>query len=358
MRTLPRIIRVAEDPTAARRERPLAAAVLLGLLAAAGCSEEPPRASGPPIISAESRERAIEAIRVHLEEHRVAEAAAIGDRLLAAAREDPSVNDLLGRVALIESEALAGEARTDRRRVALSRLQAAIAGGVESAETLALAAGLAESLGDPGFAEPLRRALAAAPAAGAEAELSLAWNLALQERLDEALEVALAARERSPDLAMGAAMVGELRLSRGDRMGLADLAEARRLDGGSLPLRVREASWHRRLGDPEHSALLLSSLDESLRSDPEAARELAAAHAARGDMEGAAAAWEAALAAHPRRLDAAIALAEAWLAAGEHRRSLAAIRHAESIDPLNREIARLRRTISGGSEPAVPPRSH
>lgn len=284
----------------------------------------------------------------------MAEAAAVARRLREAMPDDPTVAAMLGRIAIAEAARLEGPAGIDRRREALGHLSVAIAGGVDDSETLGLAAGLGEFLGRPADAEPLRRRLAARAAEACDPRLALAWNLSMQERDEEAIAIAIDTRRRFPDSPLAAAMVGELRLAAGDAAGLADLAEARRLDGGSTALRIREAAWHRRLGDPNHAILLLAALDATSRRDPEVARELAASHAARGDLGAAAGAWEEALAADPRRIDLALEAAEAWRAAGDRSRAAAALRHAASIDPRNEAIPRLEQAISRGDASAPP----
>ena len=361
IRTSLRIIRVAPRTARRRGRSPLPpvgrlrglAVVPLLLASACGPSGDPP-AEAPTAASPQAREAAIAAIGVHLEGHRVTEAAAVARRLHEAMPDDPTLAAMLGRIAIAEAARLEGTDGIERRREALRHLSAAIAGGVDDSETLSLAAGLGEFLGSPAEAEPLRRRLAERSASGCEADLSLAWNLSLQGRGEESLAIATEARRRCPELPLAAAMVGELRLAAGDAGGLQDLAAARRLGDGSTAMRIREAAWHRRLGDPSHALLLLAALDEAARRDPAVARELAASHRDLGEPAAAAAALEAALAAHPRRVDLAIAAAEAWREAGDRLRMAAALRHADSIDPRHEAVVRFRQAIGSGDSPGSP----
>lgn len=323
--------------------------VSVGFLGGCG-GDAPPPATAPPALDAKARETAIEAIRTRLLERNLAEATAVAQALVERSPEDPAANAWSARVLV----ALAAEPATseeERRRLiadASRQLEVAIAGGVDDRETLAVAASCDEAMGEFDRATARWRQLVAQHPEDSVAVARQGLAIARAGRLDEARELLEDAVRRFDEDALVLAALGEVRLEQGDETGLLLFADARRLDPSATALRVREAVWQRRLGRPAEAVTLLAALPDSERVTPAVARELAASWRALGEPRKVAEVFEASARSSPRSIAPWLLAAEAWLDAGEPGRALEAMEIANSIDPSDAELARLRERLRPG----------
>lgn len=341
---------------------------LLGLVVLAmptGCGERttaPPPPSPVEANAVEARENALAAIDRLLEARRVDEAARVAERLAEVHPDDAAVALRLGRVRVAE-RSLAVDA--DPRRDLLSSAAAdallrAIEGGIEDPETFALAATLLESCDRDVEAEPLWRRLADDDPGDPEPPLRLALNLESQGRRGEAVAIAETTRDRHPDHAFAAVVLGELQLASGDERGLEALAEGVRLDPGQDAWRLRQAVWLRRLGRCEEAILILAASSAETPSGLARTREIAACWRRLKRPGKAASTWTDAA----RRRDLSPAQAgEAWreaarshLDAGEREAAWRCLQEAAVADPEHPMLAELERAVAGASResPADP----
>ena len=250
---------------------------------------------------------------------------------------------------------------------ALVCLEVAIAGGLDDDENLALAASLAESLDDYRSAAPRWETLAARDPDAAGPAVRLGLNLWQRGLIEQAAAQLDAAAARFPDDPTALAAWAEFRLERGDASALETLVAARALAPGEIGLRLREASWRRRLGAPNDAVTLLSALTPAEQARPEVTRELAAAWLELDRPERAAEAWEALIAANlvdpvtgrvdsDRSRAAMLEAAAAWIEAGEPARAAPWLDHCEPFadrEELAR-IAELRGRVASGEDSPPP----
>ncbi|MGA1058699.1 MAG: hypothetical protein ACO3Y3_13505, partial [Phycisphaerales bacterium] len=102
------------------------------------------------VVDADSREAAIAAIERNLLAQRLDEASIVAEGLVASLPDDASAAAWFARVRVAQSQAAGANspAREPWLRDAASALDRALEGGIDDDETLALAASVAESLGD------------------------------------------------------------------------------------------------------------------------------------------------------------------------------------------------------------------
>ena len=311
-----------------RRHR-LALACLCTATLLGGCGDGDAKSTPPAPTAArpESREAAIAAIERNLLSQRLDEAAIVAEGLVASMPEDASAAAWLARVRVAQANATGADAESRRRNMqeASTAIERALHGGIDDDESLVLAASIAESLGDHAMAGPRWERLAARRPDDPSPALRIALNRWRLGDADEASARFDAARERWPSDPMVAAAFGEFLLERGDATaGLAMFAEARSLDRDSVPLRVREANWLRRLGRPGDAIALLTALPRADQATIAVTRETAAAWAALGRFDRAAATWEVCLRTDPASADsieAMLGAASAWIAAGDRPRA-------------------------------------
>jgi tetratricopeptide (TPR) repeat protein len=333
---------------------------LLGLVVLAmptGCGERttaPPPPSPVEANAVEARENALAAIDRLLEARRVDEAARVAERLAEVHPDDAAVALRLGRVRVADPR------RDLLSSAAADALLRAIEGGIEDPETFALAATLLESCDRDVEAEPLWRRLADDDPGDPEPPLRLALNLESQGRRGEAVAIAETTRDRHPDHAFAAVVLGELRLASGDERGLEALAEGVRLDPGQDAWRLRQAVWLRRLGRCEEAILILAASSAETPSGLARTREIAACWRRLQRPGKEASTWTDAA----RRRDLSPAQAgEAWreaarshLDAGEREAAWRCLQEAAVADPEHPMLAELERAVAGasGESPADP----
>ena len=318
-------------------------------LLVAGCGDRAAKPAEPASSSArpESREAAIAAIERNLLAQRLEEAAIVAEGLVASMPEDASAAAWLARVRVAQANASPAERtrREQRMQDAASAIDRALAGGVDDDETLTLAASIAETLGDHATAGPRWERLAARRPDDPSPALRIALNRWRLGDADEAAARFEAAVERWPSDPMVAASFGEFLLERGDATaGLAMFAEARSLDPDSVPLRIREANWLRRLGRPGDAIALLTALPRPDQATLAVTRETSASWAALGRFDRAAAAWEVCLRTDPASADsieAMVGAAESWLAAGDRPRAKSWIDRIAAAEPDHPDLAAL-----------------
>lgn len=360
----PRRARACRGPAAALALL-LAATIALGV--SPGCSDEP--AVPPPQneLSASAREAAIAAIEQNLLSQRLDEARSIADRLLRRAPRDASVNACVARVRIAQGQRADENNREPFMSEALVCLEVAIAGGLDDDENLALAASLAESLDDYRAAAPRWETLAARDPDAAGPAVRLGLNLWQRGLIAQASAQLDAAAARFPDDPTALAAWAEFRLERGDASALETLVAARALAPAEVGLRLREASWRRRLGAPNDAVTLLSALTPAEQARPEVTRELAAAWLALDRPERAAEAWEALIAANlvdpvtgrvdsDRSRAAMLEAAAAWIEAGAPARAAPWLDRCEPFadrEELAR-IAELRGRVASGEDSPPP----
>lgn len=331
---------------AARRRRPrLAVAIAAALLGGCDLESPEPAATAPSAARPESREAAIAAIERNLLAKRIGEASLVAEGLVASLPEDASAAAWFARVRVAQaSEPGIDPSRKDALlREARPALDRALAGGVDDDETLALAASVAETLGDHAAAAPPWERLAARRPDDPNPALRIAlsrWRLGDAEDAASRFE---SARKRWPSDPMVAAAYGEFLLEQGDATaGLARFADARSLDPDSVAFRIREANWLRRLGRSGDAIALLTALPRADQATLAATRETAASWAALGRFDRAAAAWEVCLRIDPASaasIEAMLGAAEAWIAAGDRPRAKSWIDRIAAIDPQHAGLA-------------------
>ncbi|MFZ9691370.1 MAG: tetratricopeptide repeat protein [Phycisphaerales bacterium] len=309
---------------------------------------EAPSTNAPTkVVDADSREAAIAAIERNLLAQRLDEASIVAEGLVASLPDDASAAAWFARVRVAQSQAAGANspAREPRLRDAASALDRALQGGIDDDETLALAASVAESLGDHAAAGARWERLAASRPNDPDPALRLALNRWRLGEADDAVARFQAASERWPREPMVAAAYGEFLLERGEAAaGLAKFAEARSLDPDSIALRVREGNWLRRLGRAEESIALLTALSRSDQATLAVTRETAAAWKALGRSDRAASAWEVCLRTDPASADSTEAMlgaADAWLAAGDRARAKSWLDRVAANDPDHPDLVAL-----------------
>ena len=317
------------------------------LLAGCGDGASEPKQSASNAARPESREAAIAAIERNLLAQRLDEAAIVAEGLVERMPEDASAAAWLARVRVAQANASPadGARREQRMQDAASAIDRALAGGVDDDETLMLAASIAETLGDHATAGPRWERLAARRPDDPNPALRIALNRWRLGDADEAGARFEAAAERWPSEPMVAAAFGEFLLEQGDATaGLARFADARSLDPDSVPLRIREANWLRRLGRPGDAIAMLTALPRPDQATLAVTRETSASWAALGRFDRAAAAWEVCLRTDPASSDSIEAMAGAagaWIAAGDRPRAKSWIDRIAAVEADHPELASL-----------------
>lgn len=338
-----------------------AAHILLASTLLAACAgEEPVLPRAPAAISARDLEDAARAIDDFLNVGRTREAELLARKLRdALASDDPA----RARVAELASRAFFAHAELAKAELAPAmRAQLLREAGVEArlaAETtpadpvrLRFAALLAGRSGEQSVALAFYdRALAAAPddLQTLLPAASLALGVGDRERARRLVSRHV---ELAPEEGWSAALEAQLALLEDDPARAIERAtQAIARDRESLEFRLVYARALSAGARPEDAARALSALPPADRAKLPIAEALAQALRASGDLEGAARAWESAVAAAP---DSAFARAEFVIAlarAGERARAAAMLEGLEALDGGGRERARVDealRALGGG----------
>lgn len=284
-------------------------------------STPPPAPAAPEAIDA-----ALTAAEDYFHRRDLASAETILTRLIETAPDSYRGHELMGSVLYLEAvedHAAGGEAHDglygrahDHFRIA-ARL-------AEEADPFA-AAGLHQSAGEiASVAGRTEEALEHFRSAGrlepdvAKHPLYEGQMLLQLGRLDEAGAALERAVTLEADNAFTHASLATVALESGEpERALERIAEARRLDPGSLAIRLSHARILRGCNQPQTAVELLLSLDEEDRARHPVADEIARGFRMLGVHEAAAAAWEHCYRRHPDDWRAAVAAAHAWIEAGD-----------------------------------------
>lgn len=350
----------------ARRGRAPAALAAAALLAVAGCEPSSPSPGGGAEVPSDAGRRsarvevrvaeAVEAAETWLVQGDADRAESILVPVVRDVPDDPRVQELLGRAALLRATEAERAGRTsaaaDLRRIAGDRyLEAArLAAGDAGLQHAAGIALLSDGRSDEAAicferAAALRPSAAVHPLYAAQARLQGGDLEAAGTLLARALEL-------DPDEPVALASLAVVRLEQGEGdAALAAIGEARGLDPDDLQLRGQQARILRRLGRPRDGLALLLAVPAADRITAGLTAEAAACRRALGEPDEAARLWEVH---HDRaetggdRFRAAVEAATAWIDAGRPdraRRWLDAARVAVRSPEEAARLAGVRRRI-------------
>lgn len=125
--------------------------------------------------------------------------------------------------------------------------------------------------------------------------------------------------------------------------------EARRIDAASMPLRILEATVHRRSGRADQSLVLLHDLSSPSRAAEPVARAIAESFRTLDQPGKAAMAWELRSIVHPEAWPAAAQAAAAWLEAGQRETARWWYERARAVSPDAPEVEALSTAFQSAS---------
>jgi tetratricopeptide (TPR) repeat protein len=154
-----------------------------------------------------------------------------------------------------------------------------------------------------------------------------------------------------PDLAYAHATLAMIELDRSqyDRA-LSHIDQARRIEPSNLGFRAQAARIQRRHGAPRRGLELLLPLDPARRGSEFVTYEIAQCHAALGEHERAARAWELCFEANmqpQRRWVAAVGAGHAWLDAGQPDSAVMWLERAQLLAPDAQRVRALEEAVRG-----------